>query len=74
MVADSLRYNTAFKNAYFISPTHIRSGNGTIDTKSGTYNLETGEAVFYDRTIIKDSSRFIIGNQVAFDEKMILFK
>ena len=69
MHADSLRYNTAFKNAYFISPTHIVSSNGIIDTKSGNYNLETGEAVFFDKTIFRDSTRFISGNKVAFDEK-----
>ena len=69
MVSDSLRYNTAFKNVYFISTTHIKSQNGTIDTKSGTYNLGTGEAVFFDKTIIRDSSRYISGNKVAFDEK-----
>ncbi len=69
MRADSLRYNTAFKTAYFISPTHIISDDGIIDTRSGTYNLETGEAVFMDRTVFRDSSRFISGNRVAFEEK-----
>ena len=69
MTADSLRYNTAFKNAYFISPTHIISDDGIIDTRSGTYNLETGEAVFLDKTVFRDSTRFISGNKVAFEEK-----
>jgi len=69
MNADSLRYNTAFKNAYFISPTHIISEQSTIDTKSGSYNLETGEAVFNDKTIFKDKSRYMSGNKVAFEEK-----
>ena len=45
MLADSLRYNTAFKGAYFISPP-IVSSNGVLDTRSGTYNLETGESRF----------------------------
>ena len=69
MNADSLRYNTAFKNAYFISPTHIISEQSTIDTKSGSYNLETGEAVFNEKTIFKDKSRYMSGNKVAFEEK-----
>ena len=69
MTSDSLRYNTAFKNAYFISPTHIISEESTIDTKSGNYNLETGEAVFNDKTIFKDKSRYMSGNKVAFEEK-----
>lgn len=69
MTSDSLRYNTAFKTAYFISPTHIISEESTIDTKSGNYNLETGEAVFNDKTIFKDKSRYMSGNKVAFEEK-----
>jgi lipopolysaccharide export system protein LptA len=69
MLADSLRYNTFFKNAYFISPTHIKSKNGIIDTKSGTYNLQTGEALFLDNTSFRDSNIFMSGNKIAFDEK-----
>ncbi len=69
MNSDSLRYNTAFKNAYFISQTHIISDQSTIDTKSGSYNLETGEAVFNEKTIFKDKSRYMSGNKVAFEEK-----
>ena len=69
MTADSLRYNTAFKNAYFISPTHIISNDGIIDTRSGSYNLETGEAVFLDKTVFRDSTHYISGNKVAFEEK-----
>ncbi len=69
MNADSLRYNTEFKSAYFISPTHIVSNNGIIDTKSGTYNLETGEALFFEKPVFKDSTRFISGNKVAINEK-----
>lgn len=69
MKADSLRYNTYFKNAYFISPTHIKSKNGVIDTKSGNYNLQTGEALFLDQTSFRDSNIFMSGNKIAFDEK-----
>jgi lipopolysaccharide export system protein LptA len=69
MQADSLRYNTSFKTAFFISPTHIVSKDGVIDTRSGTYNMETGEAIFLNKTIFRDSTRFISGNKVAFEEK-----
>ncbi len=69
MRADSLRYNTAFKTAYFIAPTHIVSDNGNIDTREGNYNLETGEAVFFDETTFRDSTHFMSGKKLAFDEK-----
>jgi lipopolysaccharide export system protein LptA len=69
MEADSLRYNTAFKTVYFISPTKIKTEEGKINTWSGIYKLETGEAIFYDKTVFRDSTRYISGNKVAFDEK-----
>jgi len=69
MQADSLRYNTAQKNVFFISPTHIVSKNGVVDTRSGNYNIETGEAHFSDRTTFKDGPRSIVGNRVSVDEK-----
>lgn len=65
MIADSLRYNTFFKQAYFISPTLIKTKDGVIKTKSGMYNVETGEAVFYDRTSISDSTHFMSGDKIA---------
>ncbi len=68
--ADSLQYNTFYKTATFISPTTIKTkDSGTIITTSGTYNLETGEAIFYERTAYSDSTRSIIGGKIAFDEK-----
>jgi lipopolysaccharide export system protein LptA len=68
--ADSLKYNTQFKTANFISPTIIKTKEGgTILTKSGTYNLETGEAVFYDRTGYSDSTRSLTGDKIAYEEK-----
>ncbi len=68
--ADSLLYNTFYKTATFISPTTIKTkDSGTIRTTSGTYNLETGEAIFYARTAYSDSTRSIVGGKIAFDEK-----
>ncbi len=68
--ADSLMYNTQLKSATFISPTVIKTKEGgIIKTKSGTYNLETGEAIFYDRTFYSDSTRSLTGGKIAFDEK-----
>ncbi|MEP7165648.1 MAG: OstA-like protein [Ferruginibacter sp.] len=68
MVADSLRYNTLFKEAYFIAPTRIKTQDGIILTRSGTYKVETGEAVFYDRTSYSDSIRSVTGGKMAYDK------
>lgn len=69
ITADSLRYNTEFKIANFISPTHIVTKDGVIDTNEGTYNLETGEAIFSGKPVFKDKTRSLTGRNVAFDEK-----
>ncbi len=69
--ADSLLYNTFYKTATFISPTIIKTKDGgVINTRSGTYNLETGEAIFYDRTAYSDSTRSVSGDKIAYDEKI----
>ena len=68
--ADSLRYNTLFKIATLISPTLVKTKEGKIiRSKNGTYNLQTGEANFFDRTIISDSASSAIADNIFFDEK-----
>lgn len=68
--ADSLRFNTQTSIADFISPTIIKTKNGeTVNTRSGTYNLNTGEAVFLDRTTVSDSTYDITGDKIYSDDK-----
>ncbi|RYF89523.1 MAG: hypothetical protein EOO03_05860, partial [Chitinophagaceae bacterium] len=68
--ADSLLYNTFYKTATFISPTTIKTKEGgVIYTRNGTYNLQSGEAIFYDRTAYSDSTRSLTGGRIAYDEK-----
>lgn len=70
ITADSLLYNTAFKIATLISPTLIKTKDGKIiRSKNGTYNLQTGESNFYDRTIISDSNTSAIADKIFFDEE-----
>ncbi len=69
MTAERLRYNTISKNAFFISPTHIVTKNGVIDTRNGFYNMNTGEAVFSSRTVFKDKTQSITGDKISIDEK-----
>ena len=67
---DSLLYNITNDIATFIAPTHIVTKDGAvIDTKAGTYNLKTGEAIFYERTYFKDSTHSFSGNRVVSDEQ-----
>jgi len=67
---DSLLYNLNTDIATFIAPTHIvTSDGGIIDTRSGTYNLKTGEAIFFDRTFIRNKTQSISGDKIAYDDK-----
>ena len=66
---DSLLYNIKTNIATFIAKTHIVGKDGSvIDTKSGTYNLATGEAIFYDRTYFSDSTHSGSADKVAWDK------
>jgi lipopolysaccharide export system protein LptA len=70
IVADSLKYNTATKIANLITPTRIKTKDGkVIQSRNGTYNLQSGEAQFFDRTQFNDINTSAIANEMFFDEK-----
>ncbi len=70
IVADSLLYNTQLKIATLISPTIIKTSDGkTIRSKSGTYNLQTGEANFGGRTMVSDSTFSATADNMFIDDK-----
>lgn len=72
---DSLLYNIKTNIATFIAKTHIVGKDGSIiDTKSGTYNLATGEAIFFDRTSFSDSTHSGVADKIAFDKKTNSFQ
>ena len=67
---DSLLYNIKTNIATFIAQTKIIGKDGTvINTKSGTYNLGTGEAIFTDGASFKDSTRSGSAKIIAYDKK-----
>jgi lipopolysaccharide export system protein LptA len=68
--ADSLLYNTESQTATFIAPTHIVSKDSSIiDTRSGSYDLKKGDAVFYNKTSYRDKTRSLSGKNIAYEEK-----
>lgn len=72
---DSLLYNLKTNIATFIAQTRIVGKDGSIiNTKSGTYNLETGEAIFTDGASFSDSTRFGSAKTIAFDKKNNTFQ
>jgi lipopolysaccharide export system protein LptA len=69
--SDSLQYNTQTQLATFITATYIKSREGgDIYTTSGNYDLKNGKAFFSNRSIIKDSTRTYVADNIAYDEKI----
>ena len=67
---DSLQYNVKTNIANFIAKTQIIGKDGSvINTKSGTYNLATGEAIFTDGASFSDSTRSGTAKTIAYDKK-----
>ncbi|MEP7255268.1 MAG: OstA-like protein [Ferruginibacter sp.] len=72
---DSLLYNIKTNIATFIAKTHIVGKDGSvIDTKSGTYNLATGEAIFFERTYYSDSTHSFASDKMAWDRNSGAFQ
>lgn len=70
IVSDSLLYNTQSQLVTFITATKIKSKNGgDIYTTSGNYDLKDGKAFFGNRSVVKDSTRTYVANEMAYDEK-----
>ena len=70
IVSDSLLYNTQSQLVTFITATKIKSKNGgDIYTTTGNYDLKGGKAFFGNRSVVKDSTRTYVANEMAYDEK-----
>ena len=68
--ADSLLYNMQTRQSTFISPTHIKTPEVEVNTSSGTYDLNSGNAFFTNRATVKDSSgRLYSANTMALENK-----
>jgi hypothetical protein len=68
--ADSLLYNMQTRKSSFISETNIKTPEAEINTTQGTYDLNSGNAFFTNRSTVKDSSgRLYSANTMALENK-----
>lgn len=65
--ADSLRYNTASKEAYFICPTEIISKKDTVLTSAGFYNTQTKVSNFTGRSTAKTDEYILSADTLFYD-------
>ena len=67
---DSLLYNVTTNIATFIAKTSIVGKDGSkTTTNAGTYNLNTGEAIFTDGASFSDSTHSASAKIMAYDKK-----
>lgn len=67
---DSLLYNVTTNIATFIAKTRIIGKDGSkTTTNAGTYNLNTGEAIFTDGASFSDSTHSARAKIMAYDKK-----
>jgi lipopolysaccharide export system protein LptA len=69
MTTDTLLYNVDRELATFVSPTTIFDGTTRIRTRSGFYDLKTGNAQFGKRPVIQDSRQLVIADDIIYDKK-----
>ncbi|MBC7887421.1 MAG: hypothetical protein H7Z13_05985 [Ferruginibacter sp.] len=66
---DTLLYNTQTQVTSWNTPTIIKSKEGgDVYSTNGTYDLKNGKAFFGSRTIIKDSTRTYVADDIAIDD------
>jgi lipopolysaccharide export system protein LptA len=65
--ADSLRYNTLSKEAYFICPTEIIDKKDTVFTSAGFYNTQTKVSNFTGRSTAKTDEYILSADTLFFD-------
>lgn len=65
--ADSLRYNTLSKEAYFICPTQIVDKKDTVFTSKGFYNTQTKVSNFSGRSTAKMEDFTLTGDTLFYD-------
>lgn len=69
LASDSLLYNTTSQVATFIAPTTIKTGKSIINTKEGYYDLKLKKAKFGSRSIMQDSTSYMVSDDFTFDDK-----
>jgi lipopolysaccharide export system protein LptA len=65
--ADSLRYNTVSKEAYFICPTEIITKKDTVTTTAGFYNTQTKVSNFTGRSTARTEEYILSADTLFYD-------
>ena len=66
---DTLHYDTRTSLANIVGPTKIKSGSSDIYTEKGTYNTRTERSQLFDRSVITNKGKKMVGDSVYYDSK-----
>lgn len=66
--ADTMRYNSDSKIAYFYGPTHIYGKKDTMYTEDGTYNTVTRQAFGVKNNLYQQGSKTLRGDTIFYDD------
>lgn len=69
MSTDTLLYDLNKELATFVAMTTINDGRSRILTRSGFYDMRSGEAEFGKRPVIEDSSQQIVADSIKYEKK-----
>lgn len=66
--ADTMRYNSGTKIAYFYGPTHIYSRQDTMYTENGNYNTVSRQAYGFKNNLYQQGTKFLKGDTIFYDD------
>lgn len=69
LTTDTLRYNTATNVANIVGPSDIISDKSHIYSERGFYNTNTGRAQLYNRSIVTNEGKSMVGDTLFYDQK-----
>lgn len=68
ITSDTLHYDTKTSTAHVLGPSDIYSGTSHITTEDGYYETKTKKAQLYQRSVIRNQGRIIVGDSVYHDD------
>lgn len=68
ITSDTLHYDTKTSTAHVLGPSDIYSGTSHITTEDGYYGTKTKKSQLYQRSVIRNQGRIIVGDSVYHDD------
>lgn len=69
LTTDSLYYDTRLSRAHIVGPSNITSGASHIYSENGYYNTKTEQSELFDRSVMRNQGRMMVGDSVYHDSK-----